>query len=390
MIRVHKIALDPNASQRAHFAHACGVARFSYNWALAEWQRQYEAGEKPSEGALRRKLNSLKKSEFPWMLDVTKSAPQQAIKNLGNAYTRFFKRLGGRPKFKKRGVSKDSFRADNGPGTVKVEGRKIRIPRLGWVRMREEPRFAGEPRSVTISRKADRWFATISYEVEERSLSGESQATCGVDLGLRTMAVVSDGTEYNGPKALSRNLKKLKRLSRSLSRKKKGSANRAKAKARIAKLHAHISNVRSDALHKATTDICRRFGVVVLEDLNVRGMQANRCLARAVSDVGMYEFRRQVEYKADHVLFADRWYPSSKTCSDCGTVNKEVVLGVSEWTCSDCGSVHDRDLNAARNLKKLAASYAVTACGAEGLCGGSHDLPQVAAAKQEPELEQAA
>jgi putative transposase len=180
------------------------------------------------------------------------------------------------------------------------------------------------------------------------------------------MAVVSDGTRHPAPKALGRRLRRLKRLNRALSRKRKGSANRRKAAARVAKLHARIASVRRDALHKATTAIVRGFAVIGIEDLNVSGMMANRKLARAIGDVGMHEFRRQLTYKAAMagatIVVVDRWFPSSKTCSCCGVVADAMPLGVRDWTCAACGAEHDRDLNAAINLR-TAASSAVAACG---------------------------
>lgn len=365
----HKIELDPTAAQARYFAQACGVARFSYNWALAEWKRQYKAGEKPSEAALRRKLNSLKEADFPWMSDVTKCAPQQAIKNLGSAFKRFFKKQGKYPKFKKKGVH-DSFRADNGPAdkhshAVQIVGKEVTLPKIGRVRMKEGLRLQGRVISCTVSRVAHKWFASFQVEIDHQPPVRESQAV-GVDLGVKTLATLSDGTAFDNPKALRSNLKKLKRLSRSLSRKKKGSANRKKARLKLAKLHYRISCIRKDALHKLTSYLTKTYTDIGIEDLNVRGMVKNRKLSRAVSDVGFYEFRRQLEYKAllygARVVVADRWFPSSKTCSECGEVKPALELSERSWSCN-CGAVHDRDVNAAINLRNLAASSAVTACG---------------------------
>jgi len=231
VIVAHKIALNPTTDQAVYFARACGVARFAFNWALAEWQRQYKEGGKPSEGALRRQLNSIKRSEFPWMLEVTKVAPQQAIKNLGSAFKRFFEGKGKYPKFKKKGV-RDSFRAENGPETFAFDGKRIRLPVAGWVRMREALRFNGKILSATVSRVADRWFVSVTVEVAHQVPVRENQvAAGGVDLGVKALATMSDGGTVEGPKALRSNLKRLRRLSRSLSRKVKGSANRRMASA---------------------------------------------------------------------------------------------------------------------------------------------------------------
>lgn len=405
MILAHKIALDPNDVQATYFARACGTARFAYNWALGEWQRQYKEGGKPSEAALRRQLNAVKREQFPWMLEVTKVAPQQAIKNLGSAFKRFFVGQGKYPQFKKKGIH-DSFRADNGPGTFELKDRRIKLPVIGWVRLREPLRFAGRPVSATVSRVADRWFVSVQVETEPKSVpenQGKALAgtpfplppaqaelarrAVGVDLGVKALATTSDGGVFEGPKALRYYLAKLKRLSRSLSRKVKGSANRRKAKARLARLHARISNIRKDALHKLTTDLARRFQVIGIEDLNVRGMLANEKLARSIADMGFYEFRRQLEYKVKlHggiVVAAPRFYPSSKTCSACGHVVPTLPLSVREWTCPACGVVHDRDHNAAVNLERLAVSSTVTACGEESSGGWLAPVVKLASVKQE-------
>jgi putative transposase len=191
-----------------------------------------------------------------------------------------------------------------------------------------------------------------------------------VDLGVKALATLSDGSVFDGPQALRSNLRRLQRLSRGLSRKAGGSANRGKARRKIVRLHARIANIRRDALHKLTSPITGRFSVIGIEDLNVRGMMANRSLARSIADVGMFEFRRQLGYKAAmrgcRIVVADRWFPSSKTCSDCGHVDAELALSDRDWACDGCGVVHDRDQNAAINLENMAARLAVSVCGAEG------------------------
>ena len=386
----HKIELDPTQAQARYFAQACGVARFAYNWALSEWVSQYKAGGKPSEAALGRKLNSLKKADYPWMSDVTKCAPQYAIKNLGAAFSRFFKKQGKYPRFKKKGKH-DSFRADNGPPdknshAVRIVGKEVTLPRIGRVRMKEVLRFQGRVLSCTVSRVAHKWFASFQVEMEREPPVRENQAAVGVDLGVKTLAVLSDGRSFENPKALRSNLHKLKRFSRSLSRKQKGSANRRKARIKLAKLHYRISCIRKDTLHKLTHYLTKNYTDIGIEDLNVSGMVKNRKLSRAVYDVGFFEFRRQLEYKAKlygaHVVVADRWFPSSKTCSVCGEVKPTLTLSERRWSCG-CGAIHDRDVNAAINLKNLAASSAVTACG-EYSSGPSSDVTKLNSAKQEP------
>ena len=392
MIIAHKIALDPSNVQATYFAKAAGVARFAYNWALAEWKRQYDAWKadnslpKPSQAALGRQLNAIKLEQFPWMLEVTKNAPQMAIIQLGQAFKNFFAGRAKYPKFRKKGAH-DRFTLTN--DLFSVEGSRIRIPKLGWVRMRESLRFAGKIMSATISRVADRWFVSIVVDTEDPpKRKAENQGIVGVDLGVSALATLSTGEPpIPGPKPHKALLDRLRRLSRSLSRKQKGSRNRRKAKAKLARLHARIANIRLDALHKLTTEITRRFHTVGIEDLNVRGMMANRHLARSIADMSFHEFRRQLEYKAERrggrVVVADRWFPSSKTCSACGSVQEAMPLSVRQWICPDCGTRHDRDLNAARNLATYAASSAVSACGEEGSGCGRTTAAKPASVKQE-------
>lgn len=269
----HKIQLSPNNKQSTYFSKACGVARFAYNWALNEWKLEYDAGLKPNETALRRKLNSIKKEQFPWMFEVTKNAPQMSIIHLGEAFKRFFKGVAKYPKFKKKGFH-DSFTLTN--DQFKVTENKIKIPHIGWVKLCESLRFIGKIISATISRKADKWFVSITVEGNSVQTAHENQGVVGVDLGVKTLATLSTGEEIKGPKPHTVLLKRLKNLSRSLSRKIKGSKNRNKAKQKLARLHARISNIRLDALHKLTTSLVHRFNTIVIEDLNVRGMVKNR------------------------------------------------------------------------------------------------------------------
>jgi len=401
MLIGHRIALDPNNVQATYFARACGVARFAYNWALEQWGKQYEAWKqdntlpKPSEAALRRQLNAIKRQQFPWMLEVTKCAPQMAIIQLGVAFKNFFAGRARYPTFRKKGVH-DRFTLTN--DQVSIDGCRMRIPNLGWVRMREPLRFAGKIMSVTISRVADRWFASVTVDTEcVPRRCAENQGTVGVDLGVSALATLSTGEIIPGPKAHAALLKRLRRLSRSLSRKRNGSRNRTEARMRLAQLHARIANIRQDALHKLTADLARRFHTICIEDLHVRGMLRNRHLARSIADMGFAEFRRQLQYKAamrgGQVVLADRFYPSSKRCSACGHVVDEMSLPVRRWTCPACGTTHDRDVNAARNilaygLARLsgptASSAGCEACGEAGSgAPGASPARETASAKQE-------
>ena len=392
MMLAHRVRLDPTPAQEEYFRRASGVARFAYNWALAEWRRQYHAGEKPSEVALRKRLNAIKDAQFPWMRQVTKNAPQQAIKNLGRAYSNFFSDLAKYrhaklpwkrvriPTFKTKGRH-DAFRADNGPDkchpdAVQADRQRVRLPVLGWVAMCEEVRFAGHIRSVTIARHADAWYASFAIEVPYEADLRSDDSVVGVDLGISSLATLSDGSDpIPAPKPLRGYLGKLKRLSRALSRKQRGSNNRAKARTKLARFHRRIADIRADALHKLTTSLTR-YRTIVIEDLNVGGMLANRHLARAIADLGLFEFRRQLDYKAamagSMLIVADRWYPSSKLCSTCSVKNASLTLSDRTWTCTSCGTFHDRDINAARNLARYPESWAGSACGADGSGGEGH------------------
>ncbi|WGZ93005.1 MAG: RNA-guided endonuclease TnpB family protein [Candidatus Thiothrix putei] len=394
MIISHKIRLDPNHKQATYLAKAAGTARFAYNWALAEWQTQYAAWKddntqpKPNQMGLRRQLNAIKREQFPWMLEVTKNAPQMAIIQLGAAFKNFFAGRTQYPQFKKKGKSRDSFTLTN--DQFSLDGCRIRIPNLGLVRMRETLRFSGKILSATISRTADQWFASITVDTTSNHLPpAKNQGTVGVDLGVSALATLSTGEKVVGAKPHKALLSRLKRLSRSLSRKVKSSANRHKAKQKLAKLHARIANIRQDSLHQLTTDLTRRFHTIGIEDLNVSGMVKNRHLSRAISDMGFFEFRRQLEYKAEMrgavVVVADRFFASSKTCSAAGCEHKveKLPLSVREWTCPVCGAVHDRDVNAAKNLEEYAVSYTVSACGGEGSGLGRKPKTKPAPVKQE-------
>ena len=396
MYKVHKIRLEPNNKQATSLSRAAGTARFTYNWGLARWSEQYAAyksGERdsaPSQLSLRRELNAIKRDEFPWMLESTKCAPQEALINLGKAFDRFFKKQGRYPTFKKRGV-RDSFKLSAGQFSVDDSGAvvRLRVPKIGLIRMSELPRFSGDIVSVTISRTADQWFAALMFRVEDIAPPVHpSPDVVGIDLGVREL-VLSTGDRIQVPREYRRSERQLRRAQQALSRKEKGSKNRAKAKQRVARLHYRTRCARENWQHQFTSRLVRDFQTLVIEDLNVAGMKKNRCLAKSVSDVGFGELRRQIEYKAAQsgsvVVVADRWFASSKICSVCGTKTKSLPLHIREWTCADCDTHHDRDLNAAINLRNLAVSSTVTACGeflSSGPCQRA-DTGQDASVKQE-------
>jgi len=388
MLRAHKIELKCNNKQATYFAKASGVARKAYNWGLEAWEKEYQAGGQPSEAALRRQLNSIKKEKFPYMLEVTKNAPQMAIIQLGQAFKNFFAKRAEYPKFRKKWQD-DRFTLTN--DQFAVNDCRIRIPRLGWVGMRESLRFQGKIVSATISRRANKWFVSITIEIPAESIktANDNQVAVGIDLGITHFATLSSGEKIAGPTPHKALLNRVKRLSRSLSRKTKGSNNRHKAKLKLARLHARIANIRQDATHQLTTRLTENYSHIGIEDLNIKGMMKNRCLSRSIADMNFYEFRRQMEYKAKmrnkKLVIADRWFASSKLCSNpqCGFKNAGLQLSDRQWICSQCGVSHDRDWNSAINLEAYAVSSTVSACGASS--GGIVALASIShvALKQE-------
>jgi putative transposase len=311
---------------------------------------------------------------------------------LGDAFNNFFAKRSEYPKFRKKGIC-DRFSLSNDQFSVK--NHRIRLPLLGWVRMREALRFNGKIMSATISRIADRWFVSITVDADiPCPPKAESQSAVGVDLGILAQATLSTGEKHSGPKPHKVLLRRLRLLSRRLSKKEKGSKNRGKAKHRLARLHARIANIRKDDLHRFTTDLTRRFHTIGIENLHVKGMMRNRRLARSIADVSFFEFRRQLEYKAamrgDIVVVADRWFASSKTCSACGGKVDVLPLAVREWVCPACGTKHDRDVNAAINLMNMAVSSTASACGEEGSGLGRKPKVKPAPMKQEPNSKAAA
>lgn len=368
----HKIRIYPNDKTVSYFVMCFGVARFAYNWALAQCVQEHEEGKKcPSGYDLSKRLNAIKRLQFPWMYDVSKWVSQKSVYDLANSFQRFFKKTSKFPKFKKKNRCRDSFYA--GIGCFKVDKNRIRLPNIGWIRMSQEVRFPGRLLSAVVSRESDRFFVSIQVELDDNwrySHICKNQASVGIDLGIRDLAVLSTGEKLEGPKSLRRNEYKLIKAQRNLSRKKKGSRNGLKAKNLLNRIHAKIRDTRLDCIHKLTSVIVEKFRFVGIEDLNVSGMLKNRKLSKSISDSGWYELRRQLGYKANFsgsvVQAVDRFFPSSKTCSICSFVLESLGQGATSWLCPSCSSIHDRDINAAINIKTEAARRyreVINACG---------------------------
>jgi len=395
--KAYRYELDPNNSQRSSLLQHAGVARFTYNWGLQQRITLFNSAQGVARltNAMKQHkiLTGLKKTHFPWMYDCSKCVPQEALRDLHKAFSNFYrgrktgKRIGF-PKFKRKGV-RDSFRLY---GAIRIEGRKIRLPRIGKIRIKEKRSwyFKGRIISVTVKKRANRWFASISVEEDITNPTQKSGPKIGVDLGIKTLATLSDGTVFPNPRALGRRLRKLKRLSRSLSKKKHGSKNREKARLKLAKMYLRTFNIRQDTLHKLTTYLAKNHSMIVIEDLHVSGMMKDRRLAREISDVGMYEFRRQLVYKCQwygsHLIVAPRSYPSSKKCSNCGQKKQELSLSEREYVCETCGIRINRDLNAARNLVAVSLPVTQTACEEDVRLDKSMGLVEQTSTKQEPNI----
>jgi putative transposase len=352
----HKIQIkNPTVKQQQYFRRACGTARFAYNWGLEEWQKQYEAGNKPTAFEIKKIFNAIKPVEFPWVFNVTKCAPEQAFANLGSAFKRFFNGQGKYPKFKKKG-ERDSFYLSN--DQFKVAANQVKIPKLGWVKLTENLRFSGQILSATVTRAADKWFVSFQVQIKKAPLKvSQNQADAiGVDLGVKNLATLSNGETVLGPKPLKKRSRRLTRLQRHLVKCTKGSKRRFRLKRKISRLYYRIHCIRADSLHKLTHRLCQGFQVICLEYLNVKGMMKNHKLAKSISDMGFYEFKRQLGYKAacngNWVSVVDQWFPSSKTCSLCGHKKAELKLSERLYYCEACDHEIDRDLNAAINIER--------------------------------------
>lgn len=351
-------------------AKHAGVARHAYNWGLGLTKQILNYNKDnpkqrikfPTAIDLHKWLVALVKPDYPWYYEVSKCAPQYALRALRDAWGRCFNKISEAPRFKKKG-NNDGFTLD---GSIKVEHFRIKVPVIGWLKTYERLPTGILPKSVSISRQADSWFISFKRETEPQS-TPKSCEVVGVDLGVLTLATLSTGEIFSGAKSYRRFEKKLARLQWLNRHKLLRSKNWQKAQLKIARLHKKIADIRKDTLHKLTTYLAKNHSQIGIEDLNVSGMLANHKLAKAIADMGCSEFRRQLEYKCklygSELIIVDRWFPSSKTCSSCGVIKESLSLKERVFSC-ECGLVIDRDLNASINLA-LAVSSTVTVCGAE-------------------------
>jgi len=370
--RAYRTELDPNRAQLAKLCQHAAVARWSYNWGLAKKKTALDEGlSPPSSYSLQLELNRLKRSSHAWLYESSKSVPQTSLDDLDVAFKNFLRgRRGGQrvgfPQFKSRKRTPARFRLT---GVIRVFHRHLQLPRLGKVRLKEAgyvPTRDTHIMSATVSERAGRWYVSVTVE-EDVAVPENNGSSVGLDVGINRLATLSDGTVVLNPRPLERSRRKLTSTQRALARKQPGSRNAARLRLRLARIHARVANLRRDQLHKLTTQLTRTKSLIVIEDLAPSLMIRNRHLARAISDAGFAELRRQLEYKAiwygSRILVAPRFFPSTKMCSNCGALN-EVPLSVRVVTCA-CGMTLDRDLNAALNLIAVAASSAdaLNACG---------------------------
>ena len=382
MIKTHKIALNPNRDQIAWFYQQCGYAKFAYNSALSDFKGELASDTFLSKNRLANRFNQKKKT-FDWTEAQDQRAAKYAIDNLGQAVDNWVAKRAGFPKFKKRGC-KHSYTTDE--QSVRMEGKRIKLPKMGWVKTFEALRFHGKIVSVTISRTAHRWFASISVEVRPpihrcpassdfvdwfasqvdigtpQQMERSIYPIIGIDVGISTLATLDNGRKYENPKPLRRYERKLAREQRKLSRKVFLSQNWYKQKRKVERLHYRIACIRGNAHHQATTDILKCASKISIETLQVTNLLKNRKLSKALSDAALGGFLEKLKTKAKSlgipIVQADRFFASSKNCSRCGVKKEALTLSDRQYRCDPCGMSIDRDVNAAINLRNLAAGHA--------------------------------
>lgn len=390
----HRIELKPNNKQKTYFRKAFGCARLAYNWGLAEWKRMYEAGEKPTGRKLRNEFNAIRKEQFPFTYEVSKYATARAFDYLQAAFDKFFKHTASYPQFKKKRDGGGGFYIGADQVTLSDTNRNskcfrdmchndhqkyqyLKVPNLGWVKMTERLRFNGKLNGLNISQEGDRFYVSFSMMITEeeyqRTHSHYNEKNhdkkVGIDMGIKSVLILSDGIAIDNPHTLKNNLRKIRRLNRQLSKRQhartkqerlqgvKKSNRYIKLALKLNNAQRRVADIRRDFTQKVTTILTTHYAEIAIEDLNVKGMTRNHRLAQSVSDVAMGELRREIEYKSGYngvtIKKADRFYPSSKTCSVCGNVKEDLKLSERVYHCHFCGATLDRDYNASLNLLGL-------------------------------------
>lgn len=360
MLKAYKFRLYPNEEQRIYLAKTFGCTRFVYNRMLAERIKSYEENKGLDIKTKKYPTPAQYKGEFEWLKEVDSLALANAQMNLDKAYKNFFRdKSVGFPKFKKKSNT-NSYTTNNQKGTIYIENNRIKVPKLKtMIKIEQHRQFNGLIKSATLSQvPSGKYFISILVETETLQLP-KIDRKIGVDLGIKEFAITSDEVVFSNPKYIRQSEKRLSKLQKDLSRKQKGSSNRKKAKMKVAKLHEKISNQRKDMLHKVSTQLINENQVIVIEDLKVSNMIKNHKLAKSIADASWSEFRRMLEYKAKwygrEIIIAPVSYASSQLCSNCGNKSSQTKdLSCRTYICPVCGMILDRDINASKNLLKLA------------------------------------
>ena len=365
MIKAYRYKLQPNKTQKELLFQFFGCARFIYNWGLGIKTSEYkEHGKSVTYGMLAKELTSLKKQEqYAWLQIVPNECLQQSLRNLENAYTRFFREKKGYPKFKSKKTHSDSIKMINCTH-FDFDNWKVKLPKLGWVKMCKNKPFNKEYRHGTVTVSIDPcgtiWCSVVVDNGNPKPLKTKmvEETAVGIDLGVKDFATLSDGTKISNPKFYEKSQKKLAKLQKQFAKTKKDSHRHEIMRVKVAKLYRHITNQRNDMLHKLSTYLVKHYDTICLEDLNVEGMLKNGHLSKSIQSVSWATFKSMLQYKSEwygkNILFIGRFDPSSKLCHKCGYINNSLKLSDREWVCPQCGEHLDRDINAAINIKRIA------------------------------------